>query len=79
MFTCKHMTSKTLTIRKEAYDALARHKRKDESFSDVILRLTQRAARLEDSFGSWPLTDDEYQRLFGEVSERRASLRRATE
>ena len=72
------MTSKTLTIRKEAYDALARHKRKDERFSDVILRLTQRAARLEDSFGKWPMTDD-HQRLFGHVSKRRASLRRTTE
>ena len=72
------MTSRTLTIRKEAYDALARHKRKDESFSDVILRLTQRAARLEDSFGTWSMTDDDYRRLFGDVSERRASIRRTT-
>ncbi len=70
------MTSKTLTIRKEAYEALARYKRKGESFSDVILRLTRRAARLEDSFGTWPMTDEEYERLFGDIAERRCVGRR---
>jgi predicted CopG family antitoxin len=34
------MAHKTLTISEEAYDALARVKGKDESFTKVILRLT---------------------------------------
>jgi len=76
MFMFKRMTTKTLTIRKEAYDALARLKQSDESFSDVILRLTKRAVRLEDWFGSWSMTDAECERLFGDLHERRASLRR---
>ncbi len=36
------MAHKTLTISEEAYDALARIKGKDESFTRVILRLAKR-------------------------------------
>ena len=36
------MAHKTLTISEEAYDALARAKGRDESFTKVILRLTKR-------------------------------------
>lgn len=36
------MAHKTLTISGEAYDALARAKGKDESFTKVILRLAKR-------------------------------------
>ncbi|HZY48107.1 MAG TPA: antitoxin VapB family protein [Candidatus Bathyarchaeia archaeon] len=36
------MAHKTLTISEEAYDALARAKGKDESFTKVILRLTKK-------------------------------------
>ena len=36
------MAHKTLTISEEAYNALARVKGKDESFTKVILRLAQR-------------------------------------
>ena len=36
------MVHKTLTISEEAYDALARAKGRDESFTKVILRLTKK-------------------------------------
>ncbi len=36
------MAHKTITISEEAYEALARVKRKDESFTKVILRLTKK-------------------------------------
>ena len=36
------MATKTITITKEAYDRLQSRKEHDESFSDVILRLTER-------------------------------------
>ena len=39
------MARKTLTISEEAYDALARLKSKDESFTKVILRLTGKRAK----------------------------------
>lgn len=34
------MGTKTLTITEEAYDRLKAHKREDESFTDVVLRLS---------------------------------------
>lgn len=39
------MAHKTLTISEEAYNALARVKTKDESFTKVILRLTGKRAK----------------------------------
>ncbi|HEY4823049.1 MAG TPA: antitoxin VapB family protein [Candidatus Bathyarchaeia archaeon] len=39
------MAHKTLTISEEAYNALARVKSKDESFTKVILRLTGKKAK----------------------------------
>ncbi len=41
------MAHKTLTISEEAYNALKRLKREEESFSDVILRITRSASLLE--------------------------------
>jgi predicted CopG family antitoxin len=42
---------KTITIRDEVYEALARLKREHESFSDVIERLLERRPSLEEFFG----------------------------
>jgi len=36
-----HMPTKTISIKEEAYERLSARKRDDESFSDVILRLTK--------------------------------------
>lgn len=41
------MTTKILTITEDAYERLKSHKRKDESFSDVVTRFT--AARADPS------------------------------
>jgi predicted CopG family antitoxin len=51
------MSSKNITIKEEAYDSLQAHKRADESFSDVVLRLSGANKDVMAGFGM--LTDDE--------------------
>ena len=66
---CTHtyiaLASKNISITDEAYRALEREKRKDESFTDAILRLTRGRGRLSDCFGSWR-TSEEEQAAIGE-------------
>lgn len=58
------MTTKTITIIENAYNALKREKMKDESFSEVILRLTKKRGSLMDSVGAWKhMTDEEEKRI----------------
>ena len=42
MFKYKHMGFKTLTIKEEVYKKLLAIKRKDESFSDLLERLSKK-------------------------------------
>jgi predicted CopG family antitoxin len=53
------MVSKTITVTREAYDALYRHKRRQESFSELALRLTAGHGRLKDCWGLWKLSEKE--------------------
>ena len=46
------MATKTISIREDVYDVLSRLKRENESFSDVIWKLTKkRKPNLRDYFG----------------------------
>ena len=48
------MPTKTITITVEAYERLKREKMEGESFSDVIIRLTERKERdLMEFAGAW--------------------------
>ncbi len=41
------MGHKTLTVSEDAYNALRKQKRENESFSEVILRITSKSSLLE--------------------------------
>lgn len=47
------MAVKTITITDSAYQSLLRLKRENESFSDVVKRLTKRAHPLTEFGGAW--------------------------
>jgi len=68
-----HM-SKSIRLSDDAYERLAAHKREDETFSDVVMRLAGERSLLEIS---GVLSDDEADELRDAVAERRA--RRHTE
>ncbi|PSP39659.1 hypothetical protein BRD20_04190 [Halobacteriales archaeon SW_8_65_20] len=51
------MATKNLTITKEAYEQLRKHKRDDESFTETILRLTGENRDVMAGFGL--LADDD--------------------
>lgn len=61
------MGTKTISILDEAYDSLKREKEKDESFSDVILRLANKKGSIRESLGKWKMTDEEVDRFMGEL------------
>lgn len=61
------MATKTLTIREEAYERLAAMKRDDESFSDLLLRLTDAERDVMAGFGS--LADEEFAETVAEARE----------
>ena len=54
-----HCMTTTISLTKEAYEALVRLKRNDESFSELILRIAKEEERIWDYFGSIPLTQKE--------------------
>ena len=61
------MGTKTISILDEAYNALAREKGKNESFSDVILKITARRGKISDSLGKWKMSDKELEEFQNEL------------
>lgn len=68
------MGSKNITIKEEAYESLKAHKRADESFSDVILRLTGSDQDVMKGFGM--LDDEEADALREEIDRTRKQFDR---
>ena len=59
---------KTITVTEEAYKMLAKEKKQDESFSEVIKRLTKERGKLSDSLGAWKMTDEEAQKFLSSLN-----------
>ncbi len=59
------MASKTLTITEEVYNLLKLLKKEDESFSELLRRLAMQVngQKLEEFFGSWEMSDQEYEKI----------------
>jgi predicted CopG family antitoxin len=53
------MGTKTISIKKEAYEALLREKINKESFTETILHITKKSGKIADCFGPWKMTDKE--------------------
>jgi predicted CopG family antitoxin len=61
--------SKSIRLSEDAYERLAAHKREDETFSDVVLRLAGERSLME---LAGILTDDEADAMREAVEERRS-------
>lgn len=68
--------SKNVRLSEEAYDRLEAHKRDDETFSEVVLRLAGERSLLE---LAGILTDDQADALESAIEERRHRRREALE
>jgi len=68
VYTYTDMTTKTISITKEAYEALLREKANKESFTETILRITKKSGKIADCFGTWKMTDKEEEAIRIELS-----------
>lgn len=62
------MGTKTIRVREEVYERLKARKRPDESFSDLLDRLTDRDAEFARGFGA--LSHTEFNAPLGDLDER---------
>lgn len=56
---CMCMGTKTISIMDDAYDLLVRNRRKGESFSSVIRRITEKKRDIMEFAGIWQNKSDE--------------------
>lgn len=52
------MATKSLSVRNEAYKKLKSFKEEGESFSDVIMKITENKKNFRKGFGSWKDKED---------------------
>ncbi len=63
------MPNKSVSITREAYEALRCERAEGESFTDVVLRLTRETRRLSACYGAWQLIDVKEARIGRELAE----------
>ena len=61
------MGNKTIPLTGEAYTILVHEKRDEESFADVIIRLSSRRGKLKDCFGAWDMDEEEEKEIFANL------------
>ncbi len=61
------MGVKTITVTEEAYRLLAKEKKGEESFSQVIKRLMGDRGTLADSLGAWKMSEKEAEEVFSSL------------
>lgn len=72
------MGTKTISLAEDAYERLKAHKREDESFSDVVRRLTDDDFALADYYGALEAdTADELERIIEARRTARSETHRA--
>jgi predicted CopG family antitoxin len=65
------MTSKNISITEEVYKKLMKIKRKNESFSELFLRLLKiQKLNMEKNFGTWNLSAKEKNEIWEDISNR---------
>lgn len=65
------MTSKNISITEEVYNKLLKIKQKNESFSELFLRLLRvQKINFEKSFGAWNLNEKESKEIWGAITNR---------
>ena len=65
------MASKNISITEDVYNKLIKIKKKDESFSELFLRLLNiQKEKMEESFGAWNLSEKEKNDIWGDITER---------
>ncbi|MHA1276886.1 MAG: antitoxin VapB family protein [Candidatus Helarchaeota archaeon] len=65
------MTSKNISITEDVYNKLLKIKRRDESFSELFLRLLKiQKNSLEKSFGAWQLSKEEESEIWADLTTR---------
>jgi len=62
------MGTKTIRVREDVYERLEEQKRPEESFSDLLDRLTDRDSQFESGFGA--LADVEFEAGLAELDDR---------
>lgn len=71
IYICIHMASKNISITEDVYNKLLKIKRKDESFSELFLRLLKiQNVRFEECFGAWNFSKEEEKEIWTDITKR---------
>ena len=73
------MPFKTITVTDEAYNAIKRLKRNDESFSELFNRISPKVLTVNEMFGSWKISDAEFVKLKKTIAANRKQLDKESE